>query len=207
MRYFLLLLTTVLLHASAYPNFTYKEAISIEESSGKEAVKRIFEYNEIFNSYKKDTSLKQLKKINAYLNRLTYKSDKLNNDKKDYWATPKEFLISGAGDCEDYAIIKYYTLIKLGFDPDKLFITIVYHPASKSHHMVLSYFVKDTEEPLILDNSNPKILTLKQRDDLQINAFLNTSGVYRLDSKRKLTKTNESSKKLKTLLKKIQAES
>ncbi|MEA3371706.1 MAG: transglutaminase-like cysteine peptidase [Campylobacterota bacterium] len=207
MRYFLLLITTVLLHASAYPNFTYKEAISIEESSGKEAVNRIFEYNEIINSDKKETSLKQLKKINTYLNKLTYKSDKSNNNKRDHWATPKEFLISGNGDCEDYAILKYYTLIKLGFDPKKLFITIVYHPASKSHHMVLSYFIKDGEAPLILDNSNPKILNLTQRNDLKINAFLNTSGVYRFNKKSELTKTKESSKKLKSLLKRVQIES
>jgi predicted transglutaminase-like cysteine proteinase len=47
------------------------------------------------------------------------------NQQEDYWSTPREFLISGRGDCEDYAIIKYFTLIKLGFDERKLFLTSV----------------------------------------------------------------------------------
>ena len=205
MKYFLLLITTVLLHASAYPAFTYKEAISIEKSSGKEAVERIFEYNEIFNSYKKDTSLKQLKKINSYLNRLSYKSDRENNNKKNHWATPKEFLISGYGDCEDYAIIKYYTLIKLGFDPRKLFITVVYHPATKSPHMVLSYFHREDKIPLILDNSTSKILSLTKRDDLEIKGFLNSNGVYKLNYRSRLVKGY--SKKFKNLLERVQVES
>jgi len=207
MKYILLLLVSVALSASAYPSFTYKEAIKIEKISGKKAVNRIFEYNEIIHSNKKDTSLKQLKKINTYLNKLTYKGDMLNNKQSDYWATPKEFLISGFGDCEDYAIIKYFTLVKLGFNPDKLFITIAYDTRSRRHHMVLSYFLKDGEAPLILDNVNHKVLNLSKRNDLKINAFLNTNGVYRINNKYKLTKTKENSGKLKSLLKRVEIES
>ena len=207
MKYFLLLLISALLHASVYPNFTYKEAIKIEKNFGKEAVNRIFEYNEIVHSYKKDTSLKRLKKINTYLNKLTYKDDMLNNHKSDYWATPKEFLTSGSGDCEDYAILKYFTLIKLGFNPDKLYITIVYAAHLKNYHMVLSYFIKDDEPPLILDNINNKILNLTKRNDLKIKAFLNSNGVYKLNNKYTLTKINKDFKKLKNLFKRVQIES
>ena len=207
MKYFLLLLISVVLHASVYPSFTYKEAIIIEKNSGKEAVNRIFKYNEIFHSYKKDTSLKQLKKINTYLNKLTYKDDMLNYNQSDYWATPKEFLTSGTGDCEDYAILKYFTLVKLGFNPDKLYITIVYVPRLQNYHMVLSYFIKDGEAPLILDNINNKILNSTNRTDLKIKAFLNTSGVYKLNNKYKLTKINKDSQKRKNFFKRVQRES
>ena len=41
-------------------------------------------------------------------------------EKKDYWATPIEFMGTGAGDCEDYAIAKYFSLINLGIPEDKL---------------------------------------------------------------------------------------
>ena len=207
MKYFLLLLVSVVLHASVYPSFTYKEAIKIEENSGKEAVSRIFEYNEIIHSYKKDASLERLKKINTYLNKLTYKDDILNNKQSDYWATPKEFLTSGTGDCEDYAIIKYFTLVRLGFNPDNLYITIVYAARLKNYHMVLSYFIKDGEAPLILDNINNKILNLTKRNDLKIKAFLNTNGVYTLNNKHKLTKINKDFKKLKNLFKRVEIES
>jgi len=207
MKYFLLLLISALLHASVYPNFTYKEAIKIEKNFGKEAVNRIFEYNEIVHSYKKDISLKRLKKINTYLNKLTYKNDMLNNHKSDHWATPKEFLTSGSGDCEDYAILKYFTLIKLGFNPDKLYITIAYAAHLKNYHMVLSYFIKDDEPPLILDNINNKILNLTKRNDLKIKAFLNSNGVYKLNGRYKLTKINKDFKKLKNLFKRVEIES
>lgn len=34
---------------------------------------------------------------------------------RDYWATPDEYLMKGAGDCEDTAICMYYELARLGF--------------------------------------------------------------------------------------------
>ena len=61
---------------------------------------------------------------NFYLNQLLPQYDDVMQKQEDYWATPKEFLIAGYGDCEDYVIIKYFTLIKLGFDKNKLFLTI-----------------------------------------------------------------------------------
>lgn len=207
MRYFLLLLINITLYASTYPSFTYKEAISIEKASGKEAVSRIYKYNETIQSYKKHSPLEQLTKTNTYLNELKYKNDMLNSNQNDYWATPKEFLITGRGDCEDYAIIKYFTLIKLGFSPEKLFITIAYDMYSKSNHMVLSYFIKDNEPPLILDNANCKIVNLTKRRNLKITAFLNTNGVYVFNNKGEITKTKYNSQKFKNLLKRIKIES
>ena len=43
----------------------------------------------------------------------------------DYWETPVEALWKGAGDCEDYAIAKYFSLRHLGVSSDKLRITYV----------------------------------------------------------------------------------
>lgn len=151
--------------------------------------------------------MKQLTKTNLYLNKLEYKDDKLNNNKRDHWATPKEFLTCGLGDCEDYAIIKYFTLLKLGFSSDKLFITLAYDTLSKRNHMVLSYFIEDSQPPLILDNLSLEVLNLTKRDDLIITAFINTKGVYKLDNSGKLTKTKHRSRKFKDLLKRVQIES
>ena len=38
----------------------------------------------------------------------------------DFWASPLQTLGSGAGDCEDYAIVKYVALRGLGILPDDL---------------------------------------------------------------------------------------
>jgi len=141
------------------------------------------------------------------LNKLEYKDDKSNNHKRDYWATPKEFLTCGLGDCEDYAIIKYYTLLKLGFSSDKLFITLAYDTYSKRDHMVLSYFIEDGKPPLILDNLSFEVLNLSKRSDLKINAFINASGIYVFNDKGALKKTKYKSRKFKDLLKRVQIES
>ena len=196
------------LSASVYPSFTNNEILHIEKKSGIEACNRINEYDKKIKSLKNDTEFIQLTKVNIYLNhKLKYQSDKILNNKSDYWATPKEFLTMGSGDCEDYAIIKYFTLLKLGFEKDKLFITLVYDTYSKRDHMVLSYFEDSSKPPLILDSLSYEVLDLNKRADLKVNAFINTNGVYRLSKTKKLRKTKQVSNKFKELLKRVQKES
>jgi len=176
--------------------------------SGKEACDRIHEYDKKIKSFKNDSEFMQLTKVNIYLNhKLKYQSDIILNNKSDYWATPKEFLTVGSGDCEDYAIIKYFTLLKLGFEKDKLFITLVYDTYSKRDHMVLSYFEDANKPPLILDSLSYEVLNLSKRADLKVNAFINTNGVYRLSKTNKLRKTKQISNKFKELLKRVRKES
>nr|WP_321268429.1 transglutaminase-like cysteine peptidase [uncultured Sulfurimonas sp.] len=196
------------LFASVYPNFTNNEILYIEKKSGKKATDRIYEYKKQIASIKNDSEFKQLTKINIFLNqKLKYKSDKKINNISDYWSTPKEFLAVGFGDCEDYAIIKYFTLLKLGFEEDKLFITLAYDKYSKRDHMVLSYFVEQNKPPLILDSLSYEVLDLNKRADLEVNAFINTNGVYRLSKTKKLRKTKQISSKFQELLKRVQKES
>ncbi|WP_373004788.1 transglutaminase-like cysteine peptidase [Sulfurimonas sp.] len=196
------------LYGSVYPSFTNNEILHIEKVSGIEACNRIHEYDKKIKSLKNDTEFIQLTKVNIYLNhRLKYQSDKILNNKSDYWATPKEFLTMGSGDCEDYAIIKYFTLLKLGFEKDKLFITLAYDKYSKRDHMVLSYFADANKPPLILDSLSYEVLDLNKRADLRVSAFINTNGVYRLSKTKKLRKTKQISNKFKELLIRVQKES
>ena len=61
------------------------------------------------------TTLTKLKAVNDFFNqRLAYMEDIDNWGVQDYWASPLESLGKGAGDCEDYAIGKYFTLTSLG---------------------------------------------------------------------------------------------
>lgn len=122
---------------------------------------------------------------------------------EDYWATPKEFLITGFGDCEDYVIIKYFTLLKLGFDKNKLFFTTVKEKYIGSYHMVLSYFKKKGKSPLILDNLSFRILPLQARKDLEVDTFINENGVYKIDKNNKLLKIKNHSSKFQELLRKV----
>lgn len=125
---------------------------------------------------------------------------------EDYWATPKEFLITGYGDCEDYVIIKYFTLIKLGFDRDRLFLTTVHEKYIGGYHMVLSYFDEEGRSPLILDNLSFRILRLETREDLVADTFIHYTGVYKINEHNKLVKVQRYSPKFQELLRKVKKE-
>jgi predicted transglutaminase-like cysteine proteinase len=69
----------------------------------------------------------------------------------DFWSAPLATLRAGAGDCEDYAVLKYVALREAGIAPDDLRFLIVYYPRRRTHHAVVAVHLG--EEWLILDNS------------------------------------------------------
>ncbi|MEN9903827.1 MAG: hypothetical protein RLZZ555_392, partial [Pseudomonadota bacterium] len=63
----------------------------------------------------------KLKAVNTFFNRrLRYSSDQAVWGMLEYWATPLEFMGRAEGDCEDFAIAKYISLLLLGVPPEKL---------------------------------------------------------------------------------------
>jgi len=72
------------------------------------------------------TDREKLEKINSFFNKkIVFVNDTDLYGTKDYWATPVEFLARGAGDCEDYAIAKYFSLKIMGVAEEKLRIAYV----------------------------------------------------------------------------------
>jgi predicted transglutaminase-like cysteine proteinase len=69
----------------------------------------------------------------------------------DFWSSPLVTLSAGAGDCEDYAIVKYVALREAGIAPDDLRFLIVYYPRRRTNHAVVAVHLG--EEWLLLDNS------------------------------------------------------
>ncbi|WP_170294655.1 transglutaminase-like cysteine peptidase [Roseospira navarrensis] len=66
----------------------------------------------------------QVREVNRFANHWDYITDPVNWGRPDYWATPGEFFAK-AGDCEDYAIVKFMSLRALGFDNDTLKLVAV----------------------------------------------------------------------------------
>jgi len=110
----------------------------------------------------------RLEFVNRLANRIPYAEDAQHWGVAEYWATPAEFVASDGGDCDDYAIAKYFALIELGIAPEKLRMTYVraLHAQSISHHMVLAYYPQPEADPLILDNLVDEILPAERRPDL-----------------------------------------
>lgn len=98
----------------------------------------------------------QLKVINDWANAHTYIIDQLNWGMVDYWETPYE-MIAFNGDCEDYAISKYYSLRKLGVPEESMRIIIVQDlNLGGIIHAVLGVYEGD--ELYILDNQIKQVM-------------------------------------------------
>lgn len=114
----------------------------------------------------KDREAAVLQVVNDQLNRIPWKSDQSHWGQADYWATPAESVASNGGDCEDYAIAKYYLLKELGVPLERLRITYVRAIKLNEPHMVLAYYSRPDAEPLILDNLERRVRPASERADL-----------------------------------------
>lgn len=140
-----------------------------------------------YERFMNETALKsptiQLEAVNFYINTIVPRHDEQNYQQEDYWASRGEFLSKGGGDCEDYAIAKFYTLKDLGFDTQKMGLCVVKEQGKDFWHMVLFVFGKAKEEPLVLDNRNFKVLPLSKRVDLvEIKECMNEEGTFKFEN-------------------------
>jgi predicted transglutaminase-like cysteine proteinase len=93
--------------------------------------------------------------INSFMNEAEYITDIRNWGMADYWASVREFLRKD-GDCEDYAIAKYYSLKALGFNVSDMRVVVLEDTNLKTAHAVLA--VSLNGETLILDNQMPDVV-------------------------------------------------
>ncbi len=109
---------------------------------------------------------KKLERVNNFFNRMRFIDDIKLWSKKDYWATPLEFLGAAGGDCEDFSIAKYSTLLELGIPDDKMRMVYVKALDYNQFHMVVAYYETPSSVPVILDNLIGSIRPATQRRDL-----------------------------------------
>lgn len=128
----------------------YFHAVAVQY--GENGEKRFHSFKKLFQEAQELSEKDQLVRVNAFFNQIPYGSDEKIWGNKDYWATPIELLSKGRGDCEDYAIAKFFTLLELGVPKEKLFLTYVVTDNLTRRHMVLAYYEYEGSVPLILDN-------------------------------------------------------
>ncbi len=170
-KHLMILLATLVVAVSAQTTTRFfvpeKLVNSFEKKYSQQAVRRL---NGLLVMMEKQTGLPEdqiVINVNSFFNQLEYRSDIKTWNKSDYWASRLEFLGKGQGDCEDYAVSKFLTMIQLGVPDKKLFLTYVRaigfpEPA----HLVVTYYKKMGTVPFVLDNYNKKILPATQRTDL-----------------------------------------
>lgn len=127
----------------------------------------------------------KLRRVNEFFNRrIRFADDREIWGQGDYWATPMETLAKGQGDCEDFTIAKYFTLLAAGVPDSQL--RLVYArariggPSSTivQAHMVLAYYAMPDAEPLVLDNLITDIRPASRRPDLTPVFSFNSQGIW-----------------------------
>ena len=126
----------------------------------------------------------RLAALNEFFNRrIVFATDLEVWGQADYWASPLEALGKGRGDCEDYVIGKYFSLLAAGVPPARL--RLVYVRAmiggpggEATAHMVLAYYASAGAEPLILDNLIGDIRPASRRPDLEPVFSFNSEGLW-----------------------------
>jgi len=146
---------------------------------GSEPAEQVRQWRDLLQDSKGNSEMEKLVAVNNFFNRrLKFIDDMLHWEKNDYWATPFEFIGTGAGDCEDFSIAKYFSLLELGVPNDKLRITYVKALAYNQAHMVVTYFPEPGAIPLVLDNINPAIEPANKRKDLLPVYSFNGTGLW-----------------------------
>lgn len=151
---------------------------TVEKNFGAGARTRLIDWQSLINEDQSTNDLEKLEKVNVFFNQVNFIDDQLLWKQRDYWATPVEFLAENGGDCEDFAIAKYFTLKKMGVEEEKLNMTYVKALKLNQAHMVVTYYETPDAEPLVLDNLDPEILAASKRNDLMPVFGFNGSGLW-----------------------------
>ena len=138
----------------------------IEREYGTLAKRRTLALIATMNDVRDHNEKEKLEAINEFFNAVPYASDQTVWGVSDYWETRLEFLGKDRGDCEDYVIAKYFTLLELGVSSKKLSLFYVKSLKYNVAHLVLAYYETPQTVPLILDNYNFRVLPATQRTDL-----------------------------------------
>jgi predicted transglutaminase-like cysteine proteinase len=156
-----------------------RQAIArINQKYGEYARQRVMDWQELIRSGAGLSDIQKLRRVNDFFNALEFVNDIDHWGKTDYWATPLETLVSNGGDCEDFSIAKYFSLLEMGIPADKMRLTYVKALRLNQAHMVLTYFPSSDDDPLVLDNLNKEISPATMRDDLQPVYSFNGDGLW-----------------------------
>lgn len=104
----------------------------------------------LINEQKNSSLIEKIRSVNIFFNQWPYRTDQEVYGFSEYWATPFEFM-NNSGDCEDYAIAKFFILRHLGIKNDKMRLITVFDNIRLVGHSVLAIYT-DEGKILVLDS-------------------------------------------------------
>ena len=183
-RYVGWLLLGLTLSVIAAPDLD-KMSLLAQQRYGASGAKTVQQWRTLIDQTRALPNSEKVKRVNEFINqKIAFKDDQELWGQPDYWATPLETLGRSAGDCEDFTIAKYATLKLLGVPIEHMRLIYVRaqiggpHSSVSQAHMVLGYYPKPGEEPVILDNLVTEIYPASRRTDLTPVFSFNSEGLW-----------------------------
>ena len=180
-----LLLACALVLAALSPRaWDIERMAKAAQRHGTQAVQGVRALQPVLASLAEADAAARLDGVNRFYNRrIVFAEDTQVWRVDDHWASPLETLQQGMGDCEDYAIAKYFTLLAVGMPASQLRLVYVRLQVggaggAAQPHMVLAYYAHATAEPLILDNLVSEIRPASRRPDLTPVFSFNSEGLW-----------------------------
>ena len=160
---------------SIFNTVSFKTKGTIEEWNNvlERNKKDPFDYSYILKKVENLSLIEKIKYINTHWNTKRYTKDNINFKKQDKWLTPKEFN-KWNGDCEDFAIAKFFTLKELGIENVKILIGI--KESINTPHAVCIVDINNTT--YILDNLFKDVLSEYDYKDFSPNYSLDENYKY-----------------------------
>ncbi len=107
----------------------------------------------------KMSPIEQLRAVNKLINSWPYRTDMDVWGVMDYWEAPVDFFRK-SGDCEDFAIAKYFALRNLGFPASKMRIVVLKDTLRNLEHAVTVVYLDG--DAWVLDNLSNAVLSHKR---------------------------------------------
>jgi predicted transglutaminase-like cysteine proteinase len=179
---------------------------------GPQAVQGVRALQPLLTSLAEADDAARLDGVNRFFNRrIAFRDDLQVWHVEDYWASPLETLQQGMGDCEDFAIAKYFSLLASGIAASQLRLVYVRLQLGGSGgpsqaHMVLAYYANAQAEPLILDNLITDIRPASRRPDLTPVFSFNSEGLWQGNGLQRMGDAAERLSPWREVLRKARAE-
>ncbi len=146
---------------------------------------------------KNPNPLKTLRNVNGFFNSISSRKDKDFYGKNEHWATPQEFISNRSGDCEDYAITKFFALQHFNWPIENLWLIFLHDNVNIGGHAVL--VAKSGNKSYVLDNlSKPVYLLIpaeQYKKQVTPFAMANHQGLWLRVNHKETKNTSKSSKK------------
>lgn len=169
---FLLFFSLLVFEVNAKEYVSQNDINKMKNEYGKTAAIRLSNWNKVMKNAEDKEEIIKVRNINSYFNQFRYRKDKYNWKNIEYWASFSEFIGKGRGDCEDYALAKYYSLRKLGVPAKRL--KLISGKFYKYGHLALGYY-KNPKDPYFLDNNKKYLGKVSRTYQFKPETYFNES--------------------------------